>query len=47
MGSPRKSAFAVTLNSNGVKNGLRIGMKLSIAVIDAEKINETDYLYSF
>jgi hypothetical protein len=47
MGFPQKSASVATLNSNGVKNGLRIGMKLSIAVIDAEKINETDYLYSF
>jgi len=46
MGSPRKSASVATLNSNGVKNGLRTGMKLSIAAIDAEKINETDHLYS-
>jgi hypothetical protein len=47
MGFPQKSASVVTLNLSGVKNGLRIGMKLSIAAIDAEKINETDYLYSF
>jgi hypothetical protein len=47
MGFPQKSASGAILNLNGAKNGLRTGMKLSIAAIDAEKINETDYLHSF
>jgi hypothetical protein len=47
MGFLRRFASVATLNLSGVKNGLRTGMKLSIAAIDAEKINETDYLYSF
>jgi hypothetical protein len=47
MGFPQKSASVATLNLSGVKNGLRAGMKLNTAAIDAEKINETDYLYSF
>jgi len=46
MGFPQKSASVAILNLNGAKNGRRTGMKLSIAAIDAEKINETDYLYS-
>ena len=47
MGIPQKSASVAILNSNGAKNGPRTGMKLSIAAIDAEKINEANHLYSF
>jgi hypothetical protein len=46
MGFPQKSASVATLNSNGVKNGLRIGMKLNIAAIVAGEINEANYLHS-
>ena len=46
MGFLQKSASAVTLNLSGEKNGPRTGMKLNTAAIDAEKINEADYLSS-
>jgi hypothetical protein len=47
MGFPQRSAPVAIWNLNGAKNGLRAGTKLSIAAIDAEKINEANYLYSF
>jgi hypothetical protein len=47
MGFPQRSAPVAIWNLSGVKNGLRAGMKLSTAAIDAEKINEANYLYSF
>lgn len=43
----QKSVCAVALISNGVKSGLKTGMKLSTAVIDVVRINETHNLYSF
>jgi hypothetical protein len=46
MGFPQKSVSVAILNLSGVKNGLRTGMKLSIAAIDAGVINEANYLYS-
>jgi hypothetical protein len=39
-----KSACAVVWNLNGEKSGPKTGLKLSIAVIDAEKMNEAHHL---
>jgi hypothetical protein len=41
----QKSVCAVAWNLNGARSGLRIGLKLSTAVIGAVRINEARYLY--